>query len=99
MRNIASRGESRRLREQDSFAFVGFHLPFVGRVRLPDIDDEEFYLSAETSIERRKVPSLGTKRRSGIAAENQGYRLSSAKGRELHLLDAPKARQLELGRV
>ena len=80
------------MRELDPLTFVGFDLPFVGRVRFSDIDDEEFYLSAETAVQRCEVPSLGTKRGSGVAAENQGYRLSPAKGRELHMLGAAEAR-------
>ena len=61
-------------------------------MRFPDIDDEELYLSAEASIDRCEVPSLGTERGSGVAAENQGYRLLPAKGRELNVLAAVQER-------
>jgi len=49
-------------------------------VRLPDIDDEELDSIAEAAVEVFEVPSLGTEGGSGIAAENQGYRLSPPKG-------------------
>ena len=60
-------------------------------MRFPDIDDEELDLIAETTIQLSKVPSLGTKRRSGVAPEDHGYRLSAAKRRELHVLGASEA--------
>jgi hypothetical protein len=88
LRNFASCDERLGLREHDPVALVGFDLPSVGRVRLSDIDNEEFDLLAEAAMERFKVPSLGTERRSGIAAEDQSHRLAPAKGRELHLLGA-----------
>jgi hypothetical protein len=99
LRDIGSRGERRRLREKDPFAFVGFDLPFVGWVRFPNVDDEELNLIAETAMELDEVPSLGTKRGSGVAAEYQSNRPSSAKGGELHLLGIAEARQLEVGRI
>jgi hypothetical protein len=58
------------LREHDPVALVGFDLPFIARVRLSDIDDEEFDLIAEAAMERLKMPSRGTERRSGVAAED-----------------------------
>ena len=66
-------------------------------MRFPDIDDEELDSIAETAMECREVPSLGTERGSGVAAENQGYRLSPAEGRELHLPGTAEPRQLEVG--
>jgi hypothetical protein len=68
-------------------------------MRLPYIDDEELDSIAEAAVELFKVPSLGTERRSGIAAEDQRYGFAPAKGRELHLLSAAQAQQLEVGRV
>jgi hypothetical protein len=61
-------------------------------VSLPNIDDEELDSIAEAAVEVFKVPSLGTEGGSGIATENQGDRLSSAKRRELHLLGTAEAR-------
>jgi len=61
-------------------------------MRLPDIDDEELDSITEAAVEGFKVPSLGTEGGSGVAAKNQSYRLSSAKGRELHLLGTAEAR-------
>jgi hypothetical protein len=68
-------------------------------VRFSDVDDEELDSIAETAMELDEVPSLGTERGSSIAAENQGYRLSAAKRRELDVLGASEARQFEVGRV
>jgi hypothetical protein len=99
VRDFGASGQCLGLLEKDPLTFVGLDLPFVGRVRFPDVDDEELDLIAETAQERSEVPSLGTKRGSGVAAENQGYRLASAEGRELHLLAASQARQLEVGRI
>jgi hypothetical protein len=76
------------LRECDPVALVGFDLPSVGRVRLSNVDEEEFDLIAEVAMERFKVPSLGTERRSGVAAEDERDRLAPAKGRQPHLLGA-----------
>jgi len=73
---------------RDPVALVGFDLPSVGRVRLSNVDEEEFNPIAEVAIERFKVPSLGTERRSGVAAEDERDRLASAKGRQPHLLGA-----------
>ena len=61
-------------------------------MRFPDIHYEELDSISKATAERREVPSLGTERGSGVAAENQGYRLSPAKGRELHMLGAAEAR-------
>src|SRR6266851_9433838 len=61
--------------------------PSVG-VRLSNVDEEEFDLIAEVAMERFKVPSLGTERRSGVAAEDERDRLAPAKGRQPHLLGA-----------
>jgi hypothetical protein len=66
-------------------------------VRFSNINNKELDSIGETAMERREVPSLGTKRRSGVAAENQGYRLSPAKGAELHFFGTAEARQLEVG--
>jgi hypothetical protein len=41
-----------RLREQDAFALVGFDLPFVGRMRLADVNDEELDPIAEAAMQR-----------------------------------------------
>ncbi len=49
-------------------------------MRFPNIDDEELDSIAEAAVEVFKVPSLGTEGGSGIATENQGYRLSLPKG-------------------
>ena len=76
------------MREQDPLAFIWFDLPFIGRVRFSDINNEELDLITETAMKFGAVPSLGTKRRSGIAPEDQSYRLSAAKRREQHLLSA-----------
>jgi hypothetical protein len=67
--------------EQDPVTFVGFDLPSVGWVCLSNIDDEELDPISEAAMELFKVPSLGTERRSGVAAEDQSHRLSPAKGR------------------
>ena len=46
---------------------------------LANIDYEKFDSIAEAAMQLRKVPSLGTERRSSIAAEDQSYRLPPAK--------------------
>ena len=97
--DLGSRIERLRLFEQDPVTFVRFDLPFVNRVGLADVDDEELDSVSEAAMEFLKVPSLGTERRSGVAAEDQRYRLSPAKGRKLHLFRAAEARQVEVGRV
>jgi len=53
-------------------------------MRLADVNDKELDPITKAPMERLEVPSLGTKRRSGIAAENQRDRFVSAKRRELH---------------
>ena len=78
---------------------VRFDLPFVGRMRLADVNDEEFDFIAIAAMERFEVPSLGTKRWSCVAAEDQRDGLASAKMRQLHALGAAEYRQIEVGRV
>ncbi len=90
--------ERRWLCEQDPLALIGFHLPFVSRVRLSNVDDEEFNSISESAMKFLEVPSLGTKGRSGVAAEDKGNRLLAAQGRELHLRAAVEPGQFEVGR-
>jgi hypothetical protein len=52
-------------------------------MRLADVNDKELDAIAKAPMERLEVPSLGTKRRSGVAAENQRDRFVSAKRRKL----------------
>jgi len=96
---LAARVEGLRLREQDSLCFVGFDLPLVGRMRFTNIDDEEVYLIAEATMQFFQVPNLGTEGRSSITSEDQGYRFTPPKRRELNLLVTTEARQSEIRRV
>ena len=76
--------------KQDSLLLIRLDLPSVSRVRFLNIDDEELYAFAKLPVKLLKVPSLGTKRRSGVAAENQRDRLLSAKCRQTDAVIAAK---------
>ena len=67
-------------------------------MRLADVNDKELDPITKAPMERLEVPSLGTKRRSGIAAENQRDRFVSAKVRQPNLLPAAETREFEVGR-
>jgi hypothetical protein len=66
--------------EKDLLTLVRFDLPLVSGVSLANIDHEKFDSIAETAMQLHQVPSLGTERRSRIAAEDQSDRLTPAKG-------------------
>ena len=68
-------------------------------MRLADVNDKELDAIAKATMERLEVPSLGTKRRSGIAAENQRDRFVSAKRRELHSFAVAKFCQHKVRRI
>ncbi len=46
-------------------------------MRFADVDDEELDPVSEATVQRLEVPSLGTERRSGVAAEDQRYRATA----------------------
>ncbi len=79
MRDFGAGVEAFRLREQDAFVLVRFDLPFVDWMRFADINDEEFDPVGKAAMESFEVPSLGTKRWSCVAAEDQRDGLVSAK--------------------
>ena len=78
---------------------VRFDLPFVDWMRFANVNDEEFDPVAEAAVESFEVPSLGTKRWSGVAAEDQRDWLASAKTRQSHAFGASELRQIEVRRV
>jgi hypothetical protein len=84
------------LREQDAFAFIRLYLPAVDRMRLADVNDKKLDAIAKATMERLEVPSLGTKGRSGVAAENQRDRFVSAKCRKPHSFVVAKLGQLKV---
>src|SRR5215469_845067 len=77
---------------------IRLDLPAVSRVRLADVDDEEFNPITKLSVEPLEVPSLGTKRRSGVATENQRYWLTPAKCGQLHTSVSTEPCQLKIRR-
>ncbi len=59
------------LAKQNGILLVLFHLPAVGRMNLLDIDDDELDAIPKALVDAVQGPSLGPKRRSGVAAENE----------------------------
>lgn len=64
--------------------FVFFDLPTVRWVNLFDVDDKELDLIRELAVDLVEDPSLGPKRRSGVAAEDQrnGTRIEIVRERQ-----------------
>jgi hypothetical protein len=62
------------LRITNIIFYVGFHLPFVGRMRLAHVDGQKIRVILVVVIDLNDVANLAAKRRSSKAAEHQNQR-------------------------
>ena len=86
--------ERRVLADDDAFLLVRAGLPAVLGVRLRDVDDVERGAIRERLVHRLQVAGPATKRRSGVAAEEQDER---ARGVELPDRDRRSERRADAG--
>ena len=88
------------LADENGVTLVLLDLPAVLRMDLLDVDDDEFDLIAEARVDAIEGPSLGPKRWSRVAAEDERYRPLAAQRRErkaLGLAIRPLAQPRQLG--
>jgi len=97
--DLCTFGQGGGLLVQHALPLVALDLPPVSGVRFANVDDEKCYLITEATVQGFELPSLGAKRRSGKAAENQRYRLVMTKRREPRALSTPQSREFKIRRL
>ena len=91
--------ESFRLHVANVIFHVGLHLPFVGGMRLADVNGEKIRVVLVVVVDLNDVAYLAAKRRSSEAAKHQYQRTRADAFANVKMIDAVKRQEANVGGI